>query len=60
MQCKKCRWWDEKRAWGEKKDKAPCRIMPPSIRPSTAACDPNGQWPHTHASDWCGAFVERN
>lgn len=56
MRCLHCRFWDRQRIWGEKNDKASCRANPPTVRRGGLACDPNGEWPTTYATDWCGHF----
>lgn len=57
--CGNCEFWDVAGAWGERKDKARCRINPPTIRTNGMACDPNAQWPNTTKEDWCAQFVVR-
>lgn len=58
--CGGCEFWDIAQAWGERKDKAPCRINPPSIKASGMQCDANAQWPNTTRNDWCGEFEPRD
>ena len=60
MLCMDCKWWDYKNAWGERKDKAACRALPPRIRKSGMACATSANWPSTHELDWCSAFTPRN
>lgn len=57
--CRLCEFWDRNRAWGEKKDKAACRALPPLIRSNAMACDADAHWPTTTADQWCGSFVKR-
>lgn len=57
--CSACEHWDIENAWGERKDKAACRVKPPTVRQSGAACDTTGQWPSTRGADWCGAYEQR-
>ena len=58
MKCERCKFWDVERRWGERKDKASCRVKAPSIRRGGTACDTTAEWPSTHANDWCGHFEE--
>lgn len=57
--CGNCEFWDIAKAWGERKDKAACRIDPPTIKTSGISCDPNAQWPNTSKDDWCGRIEIR-
>lgn len=60
MTCRDCRYWDVTRAWGERKDKALCRALPPTIRTTGMACDPDAAWPTTRDDAWCGSFTKRS
>lgn len=55
--CSDCLWWDRENAHGEQKDKAKCRVQPPSITPAYKAGESSWDWPTTNAKDWCGAFA---
>lgn len=58
-QCKNCLYWNIDDAWGERKDKASCRVQPPRIRVGGLACDETAVWPSTLATHWCGEFAHR-
>lgn len=59
MKCGECKYWDKPRAWGDRKDKAACRVNPPLIRDGRMSCDASAEWPTTYDDAWCGRFERR-
>lgn len=57
MLCQTCQFWDRENAWpGDKKNKACCRALAPTITPNRFGYD--AEWPTTKSTDWCGMWTE--
>lgn len=53
--CGECIFWDQQAHAGYSGKRGLCRVRPPSFESPNRE---HGCWPHTHESDWCGAFKE--
>ena len=50
--CGNCYFWQQEDVLDDGTAVGTCRINPPLLGSEFS----NAEWPHTHTSDWCGAY----